>query len=203
MHSRPGTKRRPIEALLLICCVALFGSMLACGGGSANNLSGSGGGGWLRWSGADLEAAVAAGVEAVEGRRRWAASIPQVQHFAIVVLENSDYSDIVGSPNAPYINSLIAQGGLAGNYYANVHPSIGNYFVMTTGVAYSIDDNFSGIVPIDNVVRELHGRIEVVEGVCPKPAEPRLSRRRCLSLPSSPQSDLVFFRCPAAIATES
>ena len=78
-----------------------------------------------------------------------------MQHFAIVVLENADYSDIVGSPNAPYINSLIAQGGLAGNYYANVHPSIGNYFVMTTGVAYSTDDNFSGVVPIDNAVREL------------------------------------------------
>jgi acid phosphatase len=82
-------------------------------------------------------------------------SIPQVQHFAIVVVENADYTDIVGSPNAPYINSLIAQGGLAGNYYANVHPSIGNYFIMTTGIAYSIDDGFSGIVPIDNVVREL------------------------------------------------
>ncbi len=116
-------------------------------------------------------AAVAARVEgavpeaAEAGRRRrfgrgrlaggGSSSIPQVQHFAIVVLENSNYGDIVGSPNAPYINSLIAQGGLAGNYYANIHPSIGNYFVMTTGVAYSIDDNFSGVVPIDNVVREL------------------------------------------------
>ncbi len=80
--------------------------------------------------------------------------IPQVQHVVIVVLENLDYSDIVGSPNAPYINSLIPQGGLATNYYADVHPSIGNYFIMTTGVAYSTDDNFKGIVPIDNVVRE-------------------------------------------------
>ena len=80
--------------------------------------------------------------------------IPQVQHVVIVVLENLDYSDIVGSPNAPYINSLIPQGGLATNYYADVHPSIGNYFIMTTGVAYSTDDNFNGIVPIDNVVRE-------------------------------------------------
>ncbi len=26
---------------------------------------------------------------------------------------------------------------------------------MTTGIAYSLDDNFNGIVPIDNVVREL------------------------------------------------
>ncbi len=80
--------------------------------------------------------------------------IPQVQHVVIVVLENLDYSDIVGSPNAPYINSLIPQGGLATNYYADVHPSIGNYFIMTTGIAYSTDDNFNGIVPIDNVVRE-------------------------------------------------
>jgi acid phosphatase len=80
-----------------------------------------------------------------------------VQHFAVVVLENLNYSDLVGSINAPYINSLIAQGGLATNYYANVHPSIGNYFVMTTGEAYSTDDNFDGVVPIDNVVRELQG----------------------------------------------
>jgi acid phosphatase len=73
----------------------------------------------------------------------------------MVVLENLDYTDLVGSPNAPYINSLIPLGGLATNYYANVHPSIGNYFIMTTGEAYSTDDNFNGIVPIDNVVREL------------------------------------------------
>ena len=72
-----------------------------------------------------------------------------------MVLENLDYADVVGSPNAPYINSLIPLGGLATNYYANVHPSIGNYFVMTTGEAYSTDDNFNGVVPIDNVVREM------------------------------------------------
>ncbi len=70
------------------------------------------------------------------------------------MLENCNYSDIVGSTSAPYINSLIAQGGLATQYYANVHPSIGNYFIMTTGIAYSTDDNFDGVVPIDNVVRE-------------------------------------------------
>jgi acid phosphatase len=78
-----------------------------------------------------------------------------VQHVAIVVLENLDYSDVVGSSSAPYINGLISQGGLATQYYADVHPSIGNYFIMTTGVPYSTDDDFNGTVPIDNVVREL------------------------------------------------
>lgn len=132
MHSGIRTTKGTIGALLLICCVALLCTVLACGGGSSAFGPGSGGSG----GGAS-------------------ATIPQVQHFAIVVLENSNYSDIVASSNAPYINSLIAQGGLAANYYANVHPSIGSYFVMTTGVTYSNDDNFSGVVPIDNVVREL------------------------------------------------
>jgi phosphatidylinositol-3-phosphatase len=77
-----------------------------------------------------------------------------VQHFAVVVLENLNYSDVVGSPNAPYINSLIAQGGLATQYYANTHPSIGNYFVMTTGEIITNDDGYDGVVSIDNVVRE-------------------------------------------------
>ena len=33
-----------------------------------------------------------------------------------IVLENHDYKEIVGSANAPYINSLIAMGALATNY---------------------------------------------------------------------------------------
>src|SRR4051812_37006276 len=33
-----------------------------------------------------------------------------------IVLENHDYAEIVGSSNAPYINSLINQYGLATNY---------------------------------------------------------------------------------------
>ena len=71
------------------------------------------------------------------------------------MLENLNYTDIVGSSNAPYINGLIAQGGLATQYYANTHPSIGNYFVMTTGEIYTNDDGFNGVLSIDNVVREL------------------------------------------------
>lgn len=83
------------------------------------------------------------------------AQIPAVQHVVIVVLENTNYSDVVGSSNAPYLNGLISKGGLASNYYANVHPSIGNYLVMTTGQAYTNDDLYMGTVPIDNVVRRL------------------------------------------------
>src|SRR5262245_59442859 len=47
-----------------------------------------------------------------------------------IVLENHDYNEIVGSPNAPYINSLIAQYGLAANYKETGNPSLPNYLNM-------------------------------------------------------------------------
>src|SRR6185295_9167062 len=50
-----------------------------------------------------------------------------------IVLENHDYNEIVGSSNAPYINSLIAQGGLATKYKDTIHPSLGNYLYMISG----------------------------------------------------------------------
>ena len=82
------------------------------------------------------------------------ASIPQVRHVVILVLENANYSDVVGSVNAPYINGLIAQGGLATNYFANHHPSLPNYFVMTTGMSPTVTDSASVLLG-DNVVHEL------------------------------------------------
>ena len=57
----------------------------------------------------------------------------------------------------PYLNSLASQGGLATNYFGNAHPSIGNYFMLTTGVIESTDDAFAGTVSDDNIVRALSG----------------------------------------------
>jgi hypothetical protein len=51
-----------------------------------------------------------------------------------IVLENQDYTDIVGSSNAPYINSLIDKFGLATNYSdSGEHPSLPNYLTMISG----------------------------------------------------------------------
>lgn len=55
----------------------------------------------------------------------------------------------------PYLNSLANQYGLATQYYANTHPSIGNYFMLTTGQIVTNDDSFTGTVDVDNMVREL------------------------------------------------
>ncbi len=63
-----------------------------------------------------------------------------------VVLENTSYNQVVGNmKDAPFINSLIAQGGLATNYKdSGTHPSLPNYLYMTSG-----DPQYPGIVDCD------------------------------------------------------
>jgi acid phosphatase len=65
---------------------------------------------------------------------------------------------VIGSPSMPYLNSLAAQYGLATQYYANTHPSIGNYFELTAGQIVTNDDGYvppAGGLDVDNVVRQL------------------------------------------------
>lgn len=83
---------------------------------------------------------------------------PQFGHVAIVVEENTNYSSVVGTTAMPYLNSLISQYSLATQYYADIHPSIGNYFMLTTGQILTNDDTqtpSSFPVSVDNAVREL------------------------------------------------
>ena len=83
---------------------------------------------------------------------------PQFGHVAIVVEENTNYSSVVGTSAMPYLNSLMSQYGLATQYYANTHPSIGNYFMLTTGQILTNDDSqtpSSFPVSADNIAREI------------------------------------------------
>jgi hypothetical protein len=59
--------------------------------------------------------------------------VPNFRHVYVIVMENKEYSSIVGSAAAPYINSLIARYGLATNFYGETHPSEPNYIAMTSG----------------------------------------------------------------------
>jgi len=80
---------------------------------------------------------------------------PASAHVFLVIEENHSYSQVIGNSSMPYLNSLAAKFGLATQYYADVHPSIGNYFMLTCGQVETLDDSFGGIVKDDNIVREL------------------------------------------------
>jgi hypothetical protein len=84
-----------------------------------------------------------------------AAQVPRSNHVVVVVEENHSYSSVIGNSAMPYLNSLASQYGLATQYYANTHPSIGNYFEMTTGQIITNNDSFSSAVNVDNIVRHM------------------------------------------------
>ena len=83
------------------------------------------------------------------------AQVPKSNHVVVVLEENHSYSSVVGSGAMPYFNSLASQNVLATQYYANTHPSIGNYLMMTTGQIITNDDAFTGTVSADNIVRHM------------------------------------------------
>ena len=83
------------------------------------------------------------------------AQVPRFGHVFIVVEENHGYSAVIGNPDMLYFNNLANQYGRATNYYANAHPSIGNYFALTTGEVITTNDRFGGTVTDDNIVHEL------------------------------------------------
>jgi len=78
-----------------------------------------------------------------------------IGHVFLLVEENHSYAAVIGNSSMPYLNSLANQFGLATNYYANSHPSIGNYFILTTGQLITTDDAFTGAVNADSLMREL------------------------------------------------
>jgi acid phosphatase len=80
---------------------------------------------------------------------------PQFAHVFLVAEENTDYASVIGGSQMPYLNSLAARYGLATQYYANTHPSIGNYFMLITGQIITNDDSYTGTVSDDNIVRRL------------------------------------------------
>src|SRR6059036_4139836 len=80
---------------------------------------------------------------------------PSFNHVYIVVEENTDYASVIGSSSMPYLNGLAQRYGLATQYYANTHPSIGNYFMLATGQIITNNDGFSTVQNVPNVVRSL------------------------------------------------
>jgi phosphatidylinositol-3-phosphatase len=80
---------------------------------------------------------------------------PTFAHVVLVLEENHSYSDVIGNSDMPYFNSLAQEYGLAAQYYANAHPSLPNYFMLTVGMTETDSDSFTGVVSDDNVVREL------------------------------------------------
>ncbi|MBV9572319.1 MAG: acid phosphatase [Alphaproteobacteria bacterium] len=69
------------------------------------------------------------------------AALPVPDHIVIVLEENHGYSDVIGSPQAPYMNALAQAGALFTDSHAIEHPSQPNYLDLFSGSNQGIHDD--------------------------------------------------------------
>jgi phospholipase C len=78
---------------------------------------------------------VAAAVPPATGPCGATTTPPTYSHVIWIWMENHSFGDIIGNTaQAPYINSLASQCGLATNYHNLSHPSLPNYVGATSGL---------------------------------------------------------------------
>jgi hypothetical protein len=73
-----------------------------------------------------------------------AGNLPPIQTVFVIVMENHNWSDIQGSPSAPYINgTLLPMASYCEQYYnpPGMHPSLPNYLWLETGTNFGITVN--------------------------------------------------------------
>jgi phosphatidylinositol-3-phosphatase len=67
--------------------------------------------------------------------------VPTPDHVIVVMLENHGYDQVIGSSNAPYINSLVSGGANLTDIHAETHPSQPNYYALFSGDTQGITDD--------------------------------------------------------------
>jgi hypothetical protein len=77
-----------------------------------------------------------------------------LDHVFLIVMENQTNTDILGNPNAPFINSYAKVANQATNYYAVGHPSAPNYLEIVGGSNFGLTNdywpNWAGAGCVDN-----------------------------------------------------
>jgi hypothetical protein len=77
-------------------------------------------------------------------------------HVVTIAMENKELGDVIGSPEAPYVNRLAKRYGLATASYGIRHPSLPNYLALTSGSTHGIRSNCTDChVAARNVVDQL------------------------------------------------
>jgi hypothetical protein len=67
--------------------------------------------------------------------------LPRPDHIVMVIEENHSFSQIIDSPDAPYINRLAAQGAVFTKSFGVTYPSQPNYLALLSGSTQGITDN--------------------------------------------------------------
>lgn len=124
----------------------------------------------------DLSLTISAPVPAPARVSQPRALVPGYDHVFVVMLENQDYSGIIGNrKQAPYLNSLVPKAANLKNAVAETHPSDPNYIALAGGSLSGVATNspFTSTVDaphigdlVDNAGGRWRGYMENSAGAC-------------------------------------
>ncbi len=88
------------------------------------------------------------------------AATPQFSHIYEIMMENTNYEDVIGNTaDAPYINGLAQKYSFAANYYGVTHPSMPNYLAATAGDFFGLGaDDITKRYDAPNLVDQLESK---------------------------------------------
>lgn len=66
-----------------------------------------------------------------------------VPHVLVLLEENRDYGSVIGNPEAPFLNSLAGEHGLATDWYAITNPSLPNYLALISGSVQGVSEDIT------------------------------------------------------------
>jgi hypothetical protein len=77
------------------------------------------------------------------------------RHVFVIMMENTGFNTLIGNPNAPFTNYLVATAGLASNYFGVAHPSQPNYIAATSGSTNGVTGDGNITIDVQNIVDQL------------------------------------------------
>ena len=93
----------------------------------------------------------------------YGASPTDAPHIMVIMMENESETELLGSPDAPNVNALAAEYGLATESYSREHPSLPNYLELLSGSTYGVsDDGTPSSDPISSNAQTLVNQLETV-----------------------------------------
>jgi phosphatidylinositol-3-phosphatase len=62
-------------------------------------------------------------------------------HVFVIVMENKEFGDVIGSSSSPFVNSLARRYASATGFFGVRHPSLPNYLALTAGTTFGVDSD--------------------------------------------------------------
>src|SRR5690349_5133623 len=78
---------------------------------------------------------------AARGLSGGSGGVPVFSHVVVVVMENKEYDEVVGSPSAPGFAALARRYALLSDYQGVAHPSLPNYLALVSGSTHGISSD--------------------------------------------------------------